>query len=408
MPNYSYVGRRSGEHVTGTLRAPGVDAVVEALTNRGIEPLSIKELGEGPRAGSVWQKLNEKWPSVDDLILFTRQMYTLARSGVPLVRAFQGLMETTPNRKLVAAMQVMVEKLQGGMDLSATMAEHPRVFPNIYTRIVRMGEDTGRLEEAFKQLFEYLEIDKETRQQIKSALRYPSFVVTAIVVAMFLLNYFVIPQFASVFAKFGSELPIYTKLLLGMSNFTKQYWYMVVGGIGGAVVAFRRYIATPQGLMWWDRYKMRMPLVGSIINRATLARFSRSYAMGARSGLPVVQTLRTVAEAVDNVYVKSKVAAMRDDIERGDSLTEAAYASGLFTPLVLQMMAVGEETGGMEEMMAEVAGFYEREVAYEVKGLTQAIEPILLSVVGVMVLVLALGIFVPMWDLGGAATKGKH
>ncbi|MBF0135536.1 MAG: type II secretion system F family protein [Magnetococcus sp. DMHC-1] len=403
MPNFRYSGRSgNGAVVKGTLQAPSADAVVDQLLNRGIEPIEIAE-DAGGAGGEIQLSFLEEWPSDNDLILFSRQMYTLTKSGVSLVRSFQGLADGTHNKRLARAMRQIIEDLQAGRDLSAAMAEHPKIFNQLYLRIVRMGEETGRMQESFLQLYQYMEIEKETRKRIKGALRYPMFVMIAIVGAMFVVTYKVIPAFKGVFAQFKADLPVFTKILLSASAFTEQYAAFILLGMGILIFSIRYYVNSKEGRKHWDRYKLRMPIVGTIINRATLSRFARAFAMGSRSGLPIIQTLFAVGEAVDNEYVAMKILEMRNGIERGESMIQAAFSSELFTPLVLQMMAVGEETGSMDEMMQEVAEFYEREVEYDVQNLTSAIEPILLLVIGALVLVLALGIFMPMWDLGSAA-----
>ncbi|MBF0341429.1 MAG: type II secretion system F family protein [Magnetococcales bacterium] len=407
MPAFRFTGRGDGKLIEGVINAPNADAVVEQLFNRRIEPLEIHEIKSS--SGDIDLEFLVEWPTDDDRILFARQMYTLTKSGVSLIRSFQGLVESTHNKRLRQSMVRIIEDLQAGKELSAALADHPRIFDRLFVRIVRMGEETGRMDESFKQLYQYMEVDKNTRRQIKSALRYPTFVIIAIVVAMFIVNYFVIPSFTGMFSKMGADLPAATRMLLATSAFVKQYATYIVVSLFVGVYSFLSYIRTTDGRLWWDRMRLKLPIVGSIINRATLARYSRAFAMGAKAGLPVLQTLAAVEEAVDNAFMASRIAGMREGIERGESLTQAAYNSGLFTPLVLQMMSVGEETGGMDEMMAEVAEFYEREVEYEVKGLSSAIEPILLTVIGAMVLVLALGIFMPMWDMSSAAMgKAKH
>ncbi|MEO5333934.1 MAG: type II secretion system F family protein [Magnetococcus sp. YQC-5] len=409
MPAFRFTGRSEGKQVQGVINGPNVDAVLEQLFNRRIDPLEVQEITSGDGGGGAIElSFLIEWPTDDDRILFARQMYTLTKSGVSLVRSFQGLVESTVNKKLKQAMTQIIEDLQGGKDLSTALAEHPKIFDRLFVRIIRMGEETGRMDESFKQLFEYMEVDKNTRRQIKSALRYPTFVIIAIIIAMFIVNYFVIPAFAGMFGKMQTDLPLATKILLGTSSFVKNYAAYIIIATIITVYSFLTYIKTVDGQLWWDHTRLKLPLVGSIINRATLARFSRAFSMGSRAGLSVIQILTAVEEAVDNAYMAQRIAGMREGIERGESLTQAAYNSTLFTPLVLQMMAVGEETGGMDEMMGEVAEFYEREVEYEVKGLSSAIEPILLTVIGAMVLVLALGIFMPMWDMSSAAMGKKR
>jgi MSHA biogenesis protein MshG len=264
---------------------------------------------------------------------------------------------------------------------------------------------TGRLEEIFLRLFDHMEFERFMREQVKSALRYPSFVMIAMALAMFVVNVWVIPAFAKVFRGFGAELPLLTRVLIGFSDFMVAWWPTLIGAVAVAGVGFRTWTRTPAGQYHWDRLKLRIPIAGKIVQKATLARFARSFALASRSGVPVIQAMTTVAQTVDNAYLADKVERMRDSIERGDSVLRAAIAAGAFTPVVLQMIAVGEESGSLDEMMEEIAGMYQSEVEYELKTLAQQIEPILIIMLGIMVLVLALGIFLPIWDLGKASMK---
>jgi MSHA biogenesis protein MshG len=269
--------------------------------------------------------------------------------------------------------------------------------------MVRVGELTGRLEEVFLRLFDHLEFDREMRARVKSALRYPMFVVAAMIVAMVVVNLFVIPAFVKVFASFHAPLPLMTRILIATSKFTVDYWPILLLGLIATVVGATMYVRTPDGLYRWDRLKLRLPIAGKILLKGTLARFARSFALSSRSGVPIVQALNVVAATVDNAYLSSRVEQMRDGVERGESILRTAVHAGVFTPVVLQMIAVGEETGDLDELMDEIAQMYEREVDYELKTLSAQIEPILIIFMGIMVLVLALGIFLPIWELGRAA-----
>jgi MSHA biogenesis protein MshG len=327
-------------------------------------------------------------------------MFALTRSGVPMMRSLQGLIESSQNPSLQEALRGVIENLEAGRDLSGAMAAYPDVFPNLMTRMVQVGENSGNLEQSFEQLADYLEFEKMTREQIKAAMRYPSFVIIAICIAMAILSLFVIPTFEKVFAGFGADLPLPTKIIMGISQFSVAYWPHILAALIATIFAVRRYLKTERGTLQWDRYKLKIPIVGSILLRSTLARFARSFSMGYGSGVPLVQALGFTARAIENAYLGGKLDEMRNHLERGETLTRSAASLEIFTPLVLQMLAVGEETGSVDTMLLEVAGFYEREVQYELKNLTSAIEPILIVVIGGMVLVLALGVFLPMWNLG--------
>jgi MSHA biogenesis protein MshG len=401
MPTFAYRARNNrGDAVKGEIEAASADAVATQLLNSGVTPIEItasqakKELFK-----NLNLQLGSSKPTLDDLILFCRQMYTLNKAGVPIIRGITGLADTTKNLALKEALKRILLELESGRELSTAMGQQGDLFSSLMISMVRVGENTGKLDDAFIQLSQYLELDRDTRNRIKSAMRYPMFVIIAISLAIGILNIFVIPAFAGVFSKMNMELPWQTQALIGISNFAVAYWPHIIGLISAAVIGFNHYVKTPNGKYRWDRAKLHFPIVGSIITRALLARFARTFAMASKSGVPLIQTLGVVAKAVDNDYVAEKVLSMRNGIERGDSLTRTAVATGLFTPLVLQMLNVGEETGAIDDMLNEVADFYEREVDYELKGIASAIEPILIVFVGILVLIMALGIFLPMWDM---------
>jgi MSHA biogenesis protein MshG len=409
MPHFNYTARqKDGSKVSGTLELSSASAVAEHLADSGLIPVKITERqsrDESERTGdSMWQRLTRKKVRTSDLILFCRQMYSLTRSGVPIIRALTGLIESSQNPRLRQVLAGVIDGLESGRDLSGSMAQYPDVFPSLITRMVQVGENSGNLEKSFEQLGAYLEFEKHTREQVKSALRYPSFVIIAIGVAIAILSLFVIPAFEKVFASFGAELPLATRIILAVSDFSVTYWAHILGGMAVAFFAFKRWSKTRSGAYRWDKFKLRLPLIGSILLRSTLARFARAFSMGYGSGVPLVQSLAFTARALENHYIGTKLDEMRNHLERGETLTRSAASLHIFTPLVLQMLSVGEETGSVDAMLNEVADFYEREVEYELKNLTSAIEPILIVVIGIMVLVLALGVFLPMWNLSSTIT----
>ncbi len=408
MANFSYRGRSSGGGlVNGSLEAMSASAVADQLLLQGITPLEIKPAPKQEDGGGLKFNLTlfaEKVRHVD-VLLFSRQIYTLLKAGVPIMRALAGLQESSSNGAMKRLLQEVRESLDSGRELSASLARHPTVFPPFYLSMVRVGEMTGRLEEIFLRLFYHLDFEQFMRNQVKSALRYPSFVVAAMAIAIVVVNIWVIPAFAQVFKGFNAELPFMTRLLINFSDFMVADWPYLLAGLIGIVFAFRAWVATPVGRYLWDRTKLRVPIAGKIVEKATLARFSRSFALAVRSGVPVVQAMSVVAQTVDNVFIADKIEKMREGVERGESVLRTAISARVFTPIVLQMVAVGEESGALDDMMEEVADMYQREVEYELKNLSQQIEPILIVALGILVLVLALGIFLPIWDLGKVAFK---
>lgn len=409
MSRYAWRGRDSrGELAQGTIEADHAGAVAEQLIAIGVTPLVIEVRQETAAVApaTLWEALRTPPVNGEDLLVFSRQMYTLQKSGVPILRALAGLQASTPKRSLISLIADLRQSLDQGRELAVAMARHPTVFDGFYVAMIRVGEMTGRLTESFARLADHIEFELDVRSRIKQALRYPTMVMAAIGVALVVVNLFVIPAFASVFAGFKAELPLLTRMLLGFSAWMVRWWYLLgAAGIGG-VWALKAWLATPDGRYRWDRAKLQLPIAGPIVLKATLARFARSFAMASKSGVPIARAMTVVAQTVDNAWVGARIERMRDGIERGESLSRCAAASGVFTPVVLQMIAVGEETGELETLLIEIAEMYERETGYAIKGLSSAIEPVLLTVIGVFVLLLALGIFLPLWNLGQAARGG--
>jgi len=408
MAVFAYKGRSArGDLVQGTLDGPDTGAIADQLFHIGITPTEIKP-SAGIRAAnakspSLWRALSANKVEPLDLMLFSRQMHTLLKAGVPIMRALAGLQESSQHHAFAAVLQDLRESLDSGRELSIAMRRHPKIFSPFYISMVQVGEMTGMLDETFLRLYEHLEFEKHMRESIRGALRYPMFVVAAMVVAIVIVNLFVIPAFVKVFEGFHTELPFLTRMLIGFSSFMVHFWPLLLAMTIGAVAGFRAYISTPDGKYKWDKYKLHIPIAGKIIFKGTLARFARSLALAFKSGIPIVQGLNVVGMVVDNEFMRARVEQMRDGVERGESILRTALATGVFNATVLQMIAVGEETGDMDGLMFEIAGMYESEVEYEVKTLSQQIEPIMIIALGILVLILALGVFLPIWDLGKAA-----
>jgi MSHA biogenesis protein MshG len=417
MPRFAFSGRNANGLQQGEMEAVSAKAAADALLGQGITPLNIKPLSgaaavvadanAGPGLGESLKSFFERRIDPVDMLILARQLHTLLKAGVPILRALAGLTESAASQQMKNCLLAVRQSLESGIELSRSFAQQPRVFDHFFVAMVRVGEMTGRLDEIFLRLFHHMEFEQFMRQQVKSALRYPSFVIAAMVIAIGVINVLVIPAFAGVFANLGAELPLATRILLASSRFTIDYGWALLIGAGVGVWLLRRWIATPVGRLGWDRLKLRLPVAGPIVLKAQLARFSRSLALALRSGVPVEQALTVVSQTTDNQYIAQKVEGMRAGIERGESLLRSAIAAQVFTPVVLQMIAVGEETGAVDELMQEVADLYGNEVQYELKTLGQQIEPILIVFLGVLVLILALGVFLPIWDLG-RASMGKR
>ena len=407
MLNFSYFGRdRQNQPVTGTLEAASPGNVADWLLQTGITPVVIEPVREVQEASDVLaQWLGRNRIGLLELMMFSRQMCTLSRAGIPILRALRGLENSAVQPALRTLMRELQASLDAGLELSQAMARRGDVFDAFYVSMVKVGETTGRLEEIFQNLFRHLEFQKFMREQVKTALRYPSFVVAAMLIAVAVINMVVIPAFAKVFENLHTELPLMTRILLGSSRFMLAWWPALIAAGVGAVFACRAFLATTAGRLAWDRAKLSLPVAGSLVRKGVLSQATRSLALVFRSGVPIVQGLTLSAQVVENAHVSNALVTMRTGVEHGESLLAASSRTGIFTPVVLQMIMVGEESGTLGEMLEEIGLMYQGEVEYELKTLSSKIEPILIVMLGAMVLVLALGVFMPMWEMGGAAIK---
>ncbi len=409
MAEYLYKGRsKGGELIEGRLAGISSEAVANRLVNIGVTPVEITAAAAenaAPTVNELWIRMGGGRPTTNDLGMFCRQMHVITRTGLPLLRGLAGLTESTHNAVLRATLLDVMAGLESGRGLGQSLEQHPDIFPALFISIIKMGETTGTLDLAFLRMFEYLAMEQEIKDRVKSATRYPLTVIGAVFVAIGVITVFVIPNFAPLFDKLGDDLPMTTKIIIGVSDFAVNHWLLALflGGVTGAGIS--AYVKTEVGRFQWDRLKLQLPVVGNIVRNAALSRITRSLTISLQAGLPMNETLHTVATSIGNEYLSEKMAQLSAGIERGESLWTSAHATGLFTPLVLQMIALGEETGALPELLNEVADHYKREVDYDLENLSAALEPILMIAVGGIVLVLALGIFLPMWDMVGAIKK---
>ncbi len=413
MPIYAYTGRHvDGSQASGTIDAVGRTEVVMQLEQRAIVPVRIEAISGGNGKASHSKDAGRGQPlslfkkvTLDETIMLSRQLASLTRAGVPIVASLRGLSDTVNNPVVAENLDGVADSLEKGQELSVAVGKHPKVFSDLYVSMIRVGENTGRIDDAFSQMAGYLTLERQTLRNLKQATRYPLFVISAIAIFIAIINLFVIPSFKDVFDAIGGQLPWQTRLLISISDFSLAYWPHVLVLLSVLFYAFSRWKKSPAGKLSWDEIKFKIPLVGAIFYRSVLARFARTFSVVLGAGMPIEQGLSVVAKAVDNDFVGSKVDQMRVGIERGEGFTSSAKRTAMFSPLIMQMLAVGEETGKVDEMLAEVADFYEEEVEYKLLGLSSAIEPILIIIIGALVLILALGVFLPLWELSSAVNR---
>ena len=406
MAEYFYKGRSAaGDLVSGRLNGASPEAVANRLAGVGVTPVEITASDERSTVTveELWQRLGGGRPTTRDLGLFCRQMHVITRTGLPLLQGLGSLAETTHTAVLKSALLDIIASLESGRGLAKSLQLHPEIFSRLFVSIIEIGEATGTMDVAFLRMYDYLSMDQEVRDRVKSAIRYPITVMIGIAMAISIITIFVIPNFAPIFRTLGDNIPLPTRIIMGTSDFVINHWPMLIFMMVAAAAAISSYVKTDKGRFRWDRLKLQIPVTGIIVRNAALSRITRSLAISLEAGLPMNETLRTVSGAIGNTYLSEKMLHLSTGIEHGESLSRTANSAGLFTPLVLQMIALGEETGALPELLGESADHYKREVDYDLENLSAALEPILIIAVGAIVLVLALGVFLPMWDMVAAA-----
>jgi len=410
MDWFRYKGRNGrGELMQGRIESHSAQAVAQWLLASDIAPISITAQAKPVKQPDWLLKITgENRVPVLELLMFTRQMGNMVRAGLPMMDAIDGIRKSTGSRAMARILQAVREELDRGSNLSDALAKHPQVFDDLYVSMVRVGETSGDLEQAFQGLYKQIEFDRDMRKRVKAAVRYPSFVLTALAIGVSVLMVFVIPVFARTYSQLKADLPPLTVLLITTSNFVRHYWWLVLSAMSLVGFGVRRYVGTPNGRHAWDKFKLRIPVVGKVFAKVTAARFCRTFALAVRAGVPLVQSFQLTAKVVGNAFYEQRINQMRLGVERGDSLSRVATAAGIFAPLELQMISVGEKTGEIDVMLEQIALIYQEDVEYEVARLAESIEPALLVTMGVLVTIVLLGVFTPLWDLGQATLHPKH
>jgi MSHA biogenesis protein MshG len=404
MPEFRFIARdQGGKKISGVRDAQSIEELAEQLQAESFIPLEIqrnqivKEKSKAP-ALTLPSFFQPKVPA-KELQMFCRQMYTLLKAGIPIIMTVTRLVETTRNKQLVQALNEVLVTLNQGRSLSVGLSKCPAIFSNFFVNLIKVGENSGQLDKIFLYLAEYVELEVETKKKIKTAFRYPKMVIFAILIALLVINTFVIPAFTQLFQSFQGTLPLPTRILMGVSAFILGDWYLLLGGIFIVVTGFRYWKKTPSGMYQWAQFKLKIPIMGWIVHRITLTRFAKLFAMVLRSGLTAVEGIDLVGNSTNDAYFAQRIKITSELIARGNTIAGAMTQTQLFPPLMIQMIALGEESGNIDGLLEEVADFYQRELVYDLAHLSEAIEPILLLIVGSIVLVLALGVFLPLWNM---------
>lgn len=399
MPTYSYkVRNQTGDIVNGVIDAPNTDAVAEQLFSKGYTPIRIEAEEE------IKSPIEKGWQIFDrvkdeDLIVFSRQLATLVTSGISFIRSMDTLAEQTKSRKLRKIIEEIRREVEKGGSFSDALAKFPKVFSTLYISMVKVGEEAGVLDDILNRLASLLEHDATTRARVKAATRYPVIVVISMIIAFLVLTTFVVPKFASLYQSSKVELPLPTQVLIFLNKAIRTYWPLMLAAVAGVIFTFKGYVKTPSGRWNLDKFKLRVPIIGSVVEKTVMSRFARIFSTLYRSGIPMLHALDIVAGTLGNIIIARAVGVIKESVREGKGLAVPMASTMVFPPMVTQMVAVGEETGALDDMLTKVSDYYDLEVEYAIKNLSTTLEPVLLVFLAGGILFLALGIFLPIWDM---------
>jgi type IV pilus assembly protein PilC len=390
---------RTGGVQTGQMDAPNSAAVARTLRDKGLVPLKIAER----RVGSLDKELKlpgmKKKVKLKEVAVFSRQLATMVNSGLTLVRALSVLQEQTQNAAFAEIIADVRARVEQGSSLSASLANHPRHFGTLYVAMIQAGEVGGALDETLVRLADTLEAGVRLRSKVKSAMAYPVVVLSLIVLIVSAMLLFIVPIFSKMYAELGGELPVPTKMLVNLSSVLGKFWWLIGMIMVGATMAVKRWIRTPEGRAKWDRFKLRVPIFGKLVQKVAISRFARTMSVLSRTGVPVLQALDIVSVTAGNAMVSTALRDVQESVKRGESLAGPLARHEVFPPMVTHMMAVGEETGALDAMLAKVADFYDQEVDDSVNAITSLIEPVLIIVMGVAVGGILISLYLPMFNI---------
>lgn len=398
MPTYSYKGRtQTGDVINGVIDAPTPEAVAEQLFSKGFIPIKI-EAGEKVKSSTEGIQLFDRI-TPEDLIVFSRQLATLVTSGISFLRSLDTLSEQTKSRRLRKIIEEIRKSVEGGSSFSDALSKFPAVFSPLYVSMVKVGEEGGVLDDILDRLASLLEHEAGTKARIKAATRYPVIVLVSIAIAFVILTTFVVPKFAALYASSKVALPLPTRILIFINMAIRTYWPFIAVAIAGLIFAVKGYIKTPSGRWNLDKLKLRTPIIGPVVEKTVMSRFARIFSTLYRSGIPMLHTLDVVSGTLGNVIIARAVEVIKESVREGKGLSQPMAGTKVFPPMVTQMVAVGEETGALDDMLTKVSDYYDREVEYAIKNLSTTLEPVLLFFLAGIILFLALGMFLPIWDM---------
>lgn len=399
MPTFKYRARdKDGALITGEIEAISSDELKDSLFREGMVPLEVREVkGSGFSTKGISDFIDRVRP--DELMVFTRQFFTLFKAGVSMDTIFSTMVKQASSRALKNALLRIRADVASGATLSQAFGRHPKIFNELYVSMLAAGEEAGVLEETLRSLSELIEKDYAIQKNVKGATLYPKIIIGVLVIAVAFLMTFVVPKFVDFYGRYGAELPLPTKILIGVSSFFRNYWYLILACVVLLAYLYRRFYTTHIGRLKIDRLKFKTPVFGDLNLKVANARFGHILGVLYKSGMAMPRSLEVVAAVIGNVAFSLEVLKVKDEIQRGATLSEALSRQTYFPPVIIETTAVGERAGALDEMLSTVASHYDLEVDHTIKNLTTLLEPLLLVGIFGMVALLALAIFLPIWNL---------
>ena len=397
MPNFKYAARdRYSKLVSGTTAAVDAQTAVKKLSDMGYAVVTINQEHSFQKIDlfSGFQRVR-----LEEINSFTRQLYSLQKAGVPLLSCLESIAMETENLHFRAVIEEIARDIKEGVSFSEALQKHKKIFDDVYVNMLKAAESGGLMVSILERLTGLIEQEIDTRARVRAATRYPMIAFVTLCLGFLVLVIFVIPRFTMLYSQFNVELPLPTRILIAVNFAVKKFWYIVIPLAAASIFLFIRFINSRVGRPLWDNLKLKAPVLGPLVSMLTMSRFSRITAVLMKSGVPILEVLNLVANTAGNIIIKRAILNIRDSVNQGRGIAEPMKATNLFPPIVIQMVSIGEQSGKVDELLLSVADYYDRETGYMIKNLTTYIEPILILVLGIMVLIMALGVFMPMWNL---------
>ena len=397
MPTFQYKARdKTGKLVRGGIKTEDKKSLGIELDKMGLVPISFEEVSE-----SSLFSFFDSFKSVkqDEINLFTRQLLALQKAGLPIVKSLSAIKEQTKNKKLADALEAITKDIKEGSNFSDALEKHPKIFGEFYSNMVRAAETGGILVDILDRLIEIGEYESNIKMKIQSATRYPLIALSAIGMGMVVVITFIVPRFAKIYSSMEVELPLPTKILISINDITRQYWWIVLLLLGVFIFLFKKFVSTKQGRLICDTLKLKLPVFGKLLSMLYNSRFARITGVLTNVGVPVINVLDLSARTSGNVIIKNAIEKIKEEVSQGKGMSEPMKEAKVFSPIVIQMVVMGEESGKMDELLLSIADYYDRETDYIIKNMTTLIEPLLIVVLGAIICGLALAVFMPMWSI---------